>query len=462
MGLEQGRFSEFLRRVTQGLPFEAPTESRDFWVARFGDLDLQIHCHDPNEPIPGGLESEACPTRDVCELPADGDLVDEVAFVDLSMELSDPECCWQLRLEELAEDPAAQRRQATSWRSTVMGVRSLEGVVERALAEAVAAAPEPVLFAELPAPPLGFFPGEQWVSLYVDAWHRLGQPITVEWLESVDQRLSQLSSELPLAERVQLSRALWRAGADYLHAGPLTAGEDAELVSPDEGWGPGREIPEGDPGTKAHRVFLKAALQGRNLVRPHYRPWPAEAVALIDHDETQCSVSIDVNDEVAFVCFRAQLKQGWIGKDFPPTFYYEERVKVSDLEDTQSSEELGRRLRAMDDAWSSRRAIAKTAENEASGKTALFRRGKPVTTDWAYFSVLAQALDGRKVTPRWIDNVGLKFGRWAATAAGPAGSAAAELAYSHVIGAATGAGITAIAAQQGVIPTNRPHAFADR
>ena len=233
-------------------------------------------------------------------------------------------------------------------------------------------------------------------------------------------------------------------------------------MDPDEGWGPGREIPEGDPGTKAHRLFLKAALQGRNLVRPHYRPWPAEAVALIDHDQTQCSVSIDVNDEVAFVCFRAQLKQGWIGKDFPPTFYYEERVKVSDLQDTQSSEELGRRLRAMDDAWSSRRAIAKTAENEASGKTALFRRGKPVTTDWAYFYVLAQALDGRKVTPRWIDNVGLKFGSWAATAAGPAGSAAADLAYSQVTGAATGAGITAIAAQQGVIPTNRPHAFADR
>lgn len=60
------------------------------------------------------------------------------------------------------------------------------------------------------------------------------------------------------------------------------------------------------------------------------------------------------------------------------------------------------------DAWASRRAIAKTAENEASGKTALFRRGKPVTTDWAYFSELAQARDGRKVTPRRTDNVDLK------------------------------------------------------
>ena len=344
----------------------------------------------------------------------------------------------------------------------MLGVRSLEGVVERALAEAVAAAPEPVSFAALPAPPLGFLPGEDWVNLYVDAWHRLGQPISVEWLDSIDQRLSELSSELPLVERVQLSRALWRAGAGYLHTDPLGAGTGSEPVGPEEGWGHGRVIPEGDPGTQAHRTFLKAALQGRNLVRPHYRPLPADAVALVDHDETQCSISIDVHDEVAFVGFRAQLKQGWIGKDFPPTFVYEEQVKVCDLEDAQRSEDLGSRLRAMDDAWSSRRAITKTAENEASGKTALFRRGRTNTTDWAYFYVLAKALDGRTVTPRWIDNVGLKFASWAATAAGPTDSAAAQLAYSHVIGAATEAGITAIAAQQGVIPTNRPHAFADR
>lgn len=116
----------------------------------------------------------------------------------------------------------------------------------------------------------------------------------------------------------------------------------------------------------------------------------------------------------------------------------------------------------MDDAWSSRRALIRTAENEASGKTALFRRGNSEMTLWPYFYVLANALDGRKVTPRWIDNVALKFGGWAATAAGPAGSAAARLAASEAEGAATTAGLIALAAQQGVIPTNRPHAFADR
>lgn len=455
MGVEQGRFTEFLARVTQGLPFEPPDDDRGFWMARFGDIELQIRCHDPGDSTDDQEQSARCPVHTEWE-PSAAE-VDEAAIVDLVMVVpDDPEISWQLRLEVLAADPAAQRRQAAAWRSTVTGVSSWEGVVERALAEAVAAVPDRAEFVEVPAPPLGFFPGEEWISLYVAAWHRLGQPISVEWLQTVDQRLSLQSSSLPLTQRVQVSRALWRAGADHLEGAPAAG------TGPAEDRRSFRDVSESVPGTQAHRVFLKAALQGRNLVRPHYRPLPAEAVALIDHDETQCSFSVDIHDQVAFVRLRAQLKQGWIGKDSPPTFVYDERINLSDLEDPQRCEELGRRLQAMDDAWSSRQAIIRTAESEATGKTALFRRGNAETTLWPYFYVLAHALEGRKVTPRWIDNVAIKFGGWAATAAGPAGSAAARLACSEAAGAATSAGLIAIAAQQGVIPTNRPHAFADR
>lgn len=450
-----GRFDEFLRRVTQGLPFEPPDEGRGFWVANFGDIELQVRFHDPGDGADDGGDSAGAQAHKEWGLSATH--FDEAAIVDLQMVVpDDPELCWQLRLEELAVDPVAQRRQAAAWRSTVTGVSTWEGVVERALAEAVTVVPDRAEFAEVPAPPLGFFPGEEWICLYLTAWHRLGQPISVDWLHSVDQRLSLQSSHLPLHHRVQLSRALWRAGADHLEGPP-----PAEL-EPAEDWRSFRDVSEDDPGTQAHRVFLKAALQGRNLVRSHYRPLPAEAVALIDHEETQCSFSVDIHDQIAFIRLRAQLKQGWIGRDFPPTFSYDERINVSDLDDPQTCQQLGRRLQAMDDAWSSRRALIRTAENEASGKTALFRRGNSEMTLWPYFYVLANALDGRKVTPRWIDNVALKFGGWAATAAGPAGSAAARLAASEAEGAATTAGLIALAAQQGVIPTNRPHAFADR
>jgi hypothetical protein len=211
-----------------------------------------------------------------------------------------------------------------------------------------------------------------------------------------------------------------------------------------------------------HREFLNVALKGLNLVRPHERAWPREAIALIDHDETQCLVHVDIDAEFAYVRFCAQLKQGWVGRDLAPRFVYEERVTLTDLEDPTVAGELGRRLRAMDQAWSSRRAVARTAETEASGTTTLFRGGKRLGERWSYFRILAQALDGRRVTPRWVDNEAFKFARWAGAAAGPACSPAAQIAESRAFSGATSAGLIAMAAQQAVIPTNRPHAFADR
>lgn len=68
------------------------------------------------------------------------------------------------------------------------------------------------------------------------------------------------------------------------------------------------EVPLYDPGMRVHREFLNAALKGLNLVPPHERHWPRDAIALIDHDETQCLVHVDISADLAYVRFCGELK----------------------------------------------------------------------------------------------------------------------------------------------------------
>ncbi|WP_428531546.1 hypothetical protein [Propionicimonas sp.] len=451
---EEQDVAAFVDLVTHGLGLDVTSDRTAARSACVGGITVELLLHEAEDDLPSPAE---CPGS-LGKVSA----TRAAPCVEVILHLSDSEASWTLRLEELAEDDALRRRQAASLRGTIEGVASLEGIAERALREAVSARVLPAMFAGLPEPSLGFFPGEEWIGLYVEAWHRLGQPISPEWVESVDRRLEQLGSSLPLEARVQLSRALWRASVCYIAHSGRDVLDPPVFAEPDQGGPLGRADSDEDPGTNAHRAFLAAAVRGRNLVRPPYRPTAAEAVALIEHDQTQCLLNVVVEGGFARVGFRAQLKQGWIGKDFPPIFSHTERVRIADLVDAPVAAVLGERLRAMDDAWSSRRAISRTAESEASGRTALFRRGAPPDNPWPVFYVLSEALEGRRVTPRWIEGIAGRFGGWAATAAGPSDSLAAALADLQARESAAYFGLIAMAAQNGLIPTNKPHAFADR
>lgn len=439
--------AELLDVVTAGYPFEPVLEERAPDVmtrrAHFKDVVITLRA------IPGSRAYGA------------PELQYRFGFDDDGEEL-----LWD---EELAQDQRARQGQATRWRSYLQRTCSLERLVEHGLTEAVrtprgpdlAGGDDPFLtgldgFVE----GLGGAPGDHWVEIYLHAQWLLGRVVSTDWLANVDGELAKQSLNLPAEDRVHLSRMLWRVGAAYLeHNGLKAAGE----TEPDlDGHPMPRWIKKVDPGTTVHRRFLKQALAGCAVVRAHFQPWPQQAVALIDHDETQCAVTLTVEGDVVTVKFAAMLKQGWIGRDLAPSFDYEETVPLEDLSDSHQAEELGRRLRAMDQAWSSWAAVSKSAEAEMSGKTSLFRRGRYSRSSWPYFYTLAQALSGRKVTPRWLNNVETRFVGWMATAAGPEGSQRRELAAAHASLAVASAGITAIAAQQGVIPTYRPHAFADR
>jgi hypothetical protein len=363
---------------------------------------------------------------------------------------------------DLPVEHAARLRLAEQWRAFMKRFQSLQGVIENALQEAVRAGgmPPDQPVGESPWAPLGWAEGVHWIDLYLEASHRAGQSISTTWLHAIDLKLAGLSDDLLIADRLRLSHRLWTVGAQYIENSRLVAAsagvpEEFELPFP-EG------ITNADPGTTVHRDFLKRALVGCNVVRAHQRPWPAEAVALIEHAETQCAVKLTVRGQSVEVRFEAMVKQGWIGKEVPPVFGYEECITLTDLADEPFVAELGRRLQAMDQGWSSWKSIAKTAEAEVSGKQRLFRQGRHDRAQWVYFYVLAQALGGRKVTPQWIENVSARFADWMAMDAGPEDSLIARYAGLAASEAAHSAGLIAMAGQQGVIPTYRPHAFADR
>ena len=433
---------ELLEAITQGYPFEPVEENRTREVlsrrARFKDVELTLRA------IPGDRH-EPQPT------------------LEFRFGFAGEDGSWPLRDDDLAENAPARKRQAKRWRSLIEQTRSLERLVENALklAASEVATPQPPGENESPLMSLGYAPGSDWIDIYLRACRLLGQVLSTDWLADVDAKLAEFTLGRPPDQRVQLSRTVWQSGAGYLE-GQWMRATDAVETDPDYTWQPPRQLPQDDPGTTVHRSFLKRALADCNVVRSHRRPSPREALALIDHDETQCVVSVTLDGDAVYLGFDAMLKQGWIGRDVPPSFDYEERIGLIDLTDPHRGDELGGRLRAMDQAWSSWAAVAKTAEAEVSGESALFRRGQCHQGQWPYFYVIAQALNGRKVTPQWIKNAGTRFSGWMSSSAGPRGSRAATLAALTAEEAVLSAGLTALAAQQGVIPTYPPHAFAKR
>jgi hypothetical protein len=348
----------------------------------------------------------------------------------------------------VAPDPAMRRRHLGELRALIGRVNTLAGVVQSSLKHAITTCAAGTGSANDCL-------GPSWVGLHLEACLLSGQARSLSWVMEVERRVERLAAGLSAEHRLHLSREVWTKGARLLAEGRGLESGRQDL----DGWP--KEVTREDPGTDIHRVFLRDALRGLNVVRAHERPWPREAIALVDHPETQCSVALLIEAEHVHVTFAAMLKQGWIGRDLEPVFGYTETLLLSELDDPTRSDLLARRLRDRISAFASRKAIVRSTERESAGETVLFPRHQ-LDGALAYWHVLAATLDGRAATPRWLENTATKFADRAALRAGEDDSVQARLARADAREAVFTAGIIAMAAQNGITPTNRPHAFAHR
>lgn len=414
----------FLDQLCQGLSLERIDGVSGLWRATFPEVEIEV-------------------VSDV----GDGDELEVALHVTLVVDESD-RVGLGVRRVVVATDPTTWRGQLSELGTLIGRVNTLAGVVEHSLKQAMASC-------SIVGSPADECLGPSWVEQHMEARVLSGQTPSLSWVMEMGRRVERLAAGLPVEHQFHLAKAVWRRGALLLE---LDRGSRSGSQECDE-WP--REVTREDPGTDVHRVFLREALRGLNVVRAHERPWPREAIGLVDHPETQCSVTLLIEDERLHVSFAAMLKQGWIGRDLEPVFSYTETLLLADLDDPTRCGPLARRIRDRISAFSSRKAIMRATDRESAGETVLFPRHQQDAA-LAYWHVLAATLDGRAATPRWLESTATRFADRAMLRTGDRDGLGARLARAEVREAVFNAGLIAMAAQTGVAPTNRPHAFADR